>query len=151
MKKILYSTIILFLLFVIGFLTLGLIILNEQKQIVQKTNIKAITIEESVKEGKKLTIIFTPDIDNACKISVKTIGGCYIRDSSLIYINTMIVHQDVSYVLTHEIGHWLTEHKNMKIFDNDWEKAANSFSDWILNKEVDSETKEYFDKIWSDL
>ena len=59
MSKIIYATIILFLLIAVGFLTLGLMITNEHNpEFAQKVVIK---------KEKEVRIIFTSDIEDDCK------------------------------------------------------------------------------------
>ncbi len=145
MSKIIYATIVLFLLITVGFLTLGLMMSNGHKP--------EFAQQVVIKKEKEIRIIFTSDIENNCKNFVVDgiIGGCYIHASNLIYINDQISAKNLNYVLTHEIGHWMTEKTYTSLFNNDWEKAADSFSDWINNKKVDPFVKEYFDDLWFNL
>lgn len=149
MKIVIYGIAFLFLSFLFSFLLLGLLMSNDQKE--QKEQIEQETsLKEEIKR-KELRIIFSSDIAEECNISrntAKTTGGCYINGSSLIYINTNMNSKHLSYVLTHEIGHWIIEDKDISIFNYNWETAADSYSDWILNRKLDFETKKYFDNLW---
>lgn len=101
------------------------------------------------KDFRLLHIVPTKNIEVACDNGTilatgRVIGGCFLPGTNIIFINFYADSKYYSYILFHEIGHWLTDGKLSGL---EWEQTADKFAYWIIGKPTAKSDIEYFKKL----
>lgn len=94
------------------------------------------------RENPRIYIVTQGTVANACNEPLAK--GCYLYGQNSILLDQKLVGWEFNLVFLHEMGHYFTWDKDLSLFENDKEIAANNFVSWIYGTPLSPQVDEFF-------